>query len=214
VIILERFKQRTGVEICEGYGLSETAPSLTSNAAGRVKKAGSVGPAIPGVELRVVDDHDRDVPPGEVGEVVARGPNIFRGYWKRDAETAEAMRGGWFHTGDLARVDEDGYYFIVDRKKDMIIVSGYNVYPIEVENVLLRHPKVLDAAVVGVASEYQGESVKAVLVKRPGEALEASEVIEYCREHLAAFKVPRVVEFRQELPKNATGKLLKRELRG
>jgi long-chain acyl-CoA synthetase len=124
------------------------------------------------------------------------------------------MRGGWFHTGDLARVDEDGYYFIVDRKKDMIIVSGYNVYPIEVENVLLRHPKILDAAVVGVPNEYQGESVKAVLVRRAGEALEVRDVIEYCREHLAAFKVPRVVEFRNELPKNATGKLLKRELRG
>jgi long-chain acyl-CoA synthetase len=214
VVILERFKERTGVEICEGYGLSETAPSLTSNAAGPVKKPGSVGPAIPGVEIRLVDGDDCDVPAGEVGEVIARGPNVFRGYWKRDVETAEAMRGGWFHTGDLARVDSDGYYFIVDRKKDMIIVSGYNVYPIEVENVLLRHPKVLDAAVVGVQNEYQGESVKAVLVRRPGEALEAAEVIEYCRAHLAAFKVPRVVEFRGELPKNATGKLLKRELRG
>jgi long-chain acyl-CoA synthetase len=214
VVILERFKERTGVEICEGYGLSETAPSLTSNAAGAVKKPGSVGPAIPGVELRLVDGDDRDVPVGEVGEVIARGPNVFRGYWKREAETAEALRGGWFHTGDLARVDSDGYYFIVDRKKDMIIVSGYNVYPIEVENVLLRHPKVLDAAVVGVANEYQGESVKAVLVRRQGETLEAAEIIEYCRAHLAAFKVPRVVEFREQLPKNATGKLLKRELRG
>jgi len=154
VVILERFQERTGVEICEGYGLSETAPSLTSNAAGPVRKPGSVGPPIPGVELRVVDDQDRDVARGEVGEIIARGPNVFRGYWKRETETAEALRGGWFHTGDLARVDEDGYYFIVDRKKDMIIVSGYNVYPIEVENVLLRHPKVLDAAVVGIPNEY------------------------------------------------------------
>jgi long-chain acyl-CoA synthetase len=201
------------VEICEGYGLSETAPSLTSNAAGPVRKPGSVGLPIPGVELRLVDEHDEDVAEGEVGEVVARGPNVFKGYWRREKETEEALRGGWFHTGDLARRDADGYYFIVDRKKDMIIVSGYNVYPIEVENVLLRHPKVLDAAVVGVANEYQGESVKAVLVRRPGAALEAAEIIEYCRAHLAAFKVPRVVEFRDELPKNATGKLLKRELR-
>ena len=213
VVILERFKERTGVEICEGYGLSETAPSLTSNAAGPVRKPGSVGLPIPGVELRLVDEHDEDVAEGEVGEVVARGPNVFKGYWRREKETEEALRGGWFHTGDLARRDADGYYFIVDRKKDMIIVSGYNVYPIEVENVLLRHPKVLDAAVVGVANEYQGESVKAVLVRRPGAALEAAEIIEYCRAHLAAFKVPRVVEFRDELPKNATGKLLKRELR-
>jgi len=214
VVILERFRERTGVEICEGYGLSETAPSLTSNAAGPVKKPGSVGPAIPGVELRLVDGEDRDVAPGDVGEVVARGPNVFRGYWNREQETAESLRGGWFHTGDLARVDADGYYFIVDRKKDMIIVSGYNVYPIEVENVLLRHPKILDAAVVGVPNDYQRESVKAILVTRPGESVEAAEVIEYSRAHLAAFKVPRVVEFRSELPKNATGKVLKRELRG
>jgi long-chain acyl-CoA synthetase len=213
VVILERFKERTGVEICEGYGLSETAPTLCSNAAGPVNKPGTVGPAIPGVELRILDDEGRDVPRGEVGEICARGPNVFLGYWKREAETAEAFRGGWFHTGDLGRMDEDGYVTIVDRKKDMIIVSGYNVYPIEVENVLLRHPKVLDAAVIGVPDEYQGESVKAIIVPRPGERIEAKEIGDYCREHLAAFKVPRHVELRTELPKSATGKVLKRELR-
>jgi long-chain acyl-CoA synthetase len=213
VVILERFRARTGVEISEGYGLSETAPTLCSNAAGPVNKPGTVGPAIPEVELRLVDDQDRDVPPGEVGEIVARGPNVFRGYWNREAETAEAFRGGWFHTGDLARIDADGYYTIVDRKKDMIIVSGYNVYPIELENVLLRHPKILDAAVIGVPDEYQGESVKAVLVLRPGESVETKEITDYCREHLAAYKVPRYVEVRAELPKSATGKVLKREIR-
>jgi long-chain acyl-CoA synthetase len=213
VVILERFKARTGVEICEGYGLSETAPTLCSNAAGPVNKPGAVGPAIPGVEIRLVDDQDRDVAPGEVGEIIARGPNVFRGYWKREAETAEALRGGWFHTGDLARMDADGYYTIVDRKKDMILVSGFNVYPIEVENVLLRHRKILDAAVIGVPDEYQGESVKAVLVLRPGESVEAKEITDYCREHLAAYKVPRHVEVRAELPKSATGKVLKREIR-
>lgn len=213
VVILERFKERTGVEISEGYGLSETAPSLCANGAGPVKKPGTVGPAIPGVELRLVDENDEDVAPGEVGEIIARGPNIFKGYWNREKETAEALRGGWFHTGDMGRVDADGYYTIVDRKKDMVIVSGYNVYPIEVENVLLRHPKILDAAIIGVPDEYQGESVKAVLVVRPGEALEAKEVTDYCREHLAAFKIPRHVEFRAELPKSPTGKVLKRELR-
>ncbi|HVU01692.1 MAG TPA: long-chain fatty acid--CoA ligase [Polyangiaceae bacterium] len=213
VVILERFERWTGVKISEGYGLSETAPTLCSNAAGPVNKPGTVGPAIPGVTIRLVDDQDRDVLPGEVGEIVAKGPNVFRGYWKREAETAEAMRGGWFHTGDLARMDADGYYTIVDRKKDMVLVSGYNVYPIEVENVLLRHPKILDAAVIGVPDEYQGESVKAVLVLRPGQSLETKEVQDYCREHLAAYKVPRHVEIRTELPKSATGKVLKRELR-
>jgi long-chain acyl-CoA synthetase len=213
VVILERFKAWTGVEISEGYGLSETAPTLCSNAAGAVNKPGTVGPAIPGVQIRLVDDEDRDVAPGEVGEIIARGPNVFRGYWRREAETAEAMRGGWFHTGDLARIDADGYYTIVDRKKDMVIVSGYNVYPIEVENVLLRHPKIMDAAVIGVPHEYQGESVKAVLVLRPGHTVEPKEITEYCREHLAAYKVPRHVEVRTELPKSPTGKVLKREIR-
>jgi len=213
VVILERFKAWTGVEISEGYGLSETAPTLCSNAAGRVNKPGTVGPAIPGVTIRLVDDEDRDVAPGEVGEIIAKGPNVFRGYWNREKETAEAMRGGWFHTGDLARIDADGYYTIVDRKKDMIIVSGYNVYPIEVENVLLRHPKILDAAVIGVPSEYQGESVKAILVLRAGQTVEDKEIEGYCREHLAAYKVPKLVEVRTELPKSATGKVLKRELR-
>jgi long-chain acyl-CoA synthetase len=213
VVILERFKAWTGVEISEGYGLSETAPTLCSNASGAVNKPGTVGPAIPGVQIRLVDDHDVDVAPGEVGEIIARGPNVFRGYWNREAETAEAMRGGWFHTGDLARIDADGYYTIVDRKKDMIIVSGYNVYPIEVENVLLRHPKILDAAVIGVPDEYQGESVKAVLVLRPGQTIEPKEITDYCREHLAAYKVPRHIEVRTELPKSATGKVLKREIR-
>jgi long-chain acyl-CoA synthetase len=213
VVILERFKERTGVEISEGYGLSETAPTLCSNLAGPVNKPGSVGPPIPGVEIRLVDEEDRDVAKGEVGELIARGPNVFRGYWKREAESAEALRGGWFHTGDLAKVDDDGYYTIVDRKKDMVLVSGFNVYPIEVENVLMRHPKIMDAAVIGVPDTYQGESVKALLVMRPGESIEPDEVIEYARKYLAAFKVPRHVEFRAQLPKSPTGKVLKRELR-
>jgi long-chain acyl-CoA synthetase len=213
VVILERFRDMTGVEICEGYGLSETAPTLTSNAAGLVNKPGAVGPAIPEVTLRIVDEEDEDVPPGQVGEIIARGPNIFKGYWNRDEETAEAMRGGWFHTGDMGRVDEDGYYYIVDRKKDMIVVSGYNVYPIEVENVVLRHPKVADAAVIGVPDEYQGESVKALLVLKAGETMSLDELTGYCREHLAAFKVPRHMSIREALPKSPTGKVVKRELR-
>ena len=212
-LILERFRDLTGIEICEGYGLSETSPVLTLNAAGPVNKPGSVGPPIPQVELRLVDEMDREVPPDEVGEIVARGPNVFKGYWNREKETAAAMRGGWFHTGDLGRRDEDGYYYIVDRKNDMILVSGFNVYPIELENAILRHPKILDCAVIGVPSEYQGESVKAFLVLKPGERMEVEEFIAYCREYLAAFKVPKYVSFVDSLPKSATGKVLKRELR-
>ena len=213
VVILEKFKALSGVEICEGYGLSETAPTLSSNAAGAVNKPGSVGPPIPGVELRIVDAEGRDVVRGEVGEIIARGPNIFKGYWNRPAETAEAIRDGWFYTGDLGRIDEDGYYYIVDRKKDMILVSGYNVYPIEVENVILRHEKVIDCAVIGVPDSYSGERVKAVVVLKPGAELGLEELEAYCREHLAAFKVPRLLEVRDALPKNPTGKVLKRELR-
>jgi long-chain acyl-CoA synthetase len=213
VVILERFREMTGVEICEGYGLSETSPTLTSNAAGPVNKPGSVGPPIPEVTLRIVDENDRDVPPGQVGEIIARGPNVFKGYWNREKETREAMRGGWFHTGDMGRIDEDGYCYIVDRKKDMIVVSGYNVYPIEVENVILRHPKVVDAAVIGVPDDYQGESVKAVLVVREGETISLDELTAYCRERLAAFKLPKYLSVRESLPKSPTGKVVKRELR-
>lgn len=213
VVILERFKELTGVEISEGYGLSETAPTLSTNMAGPINKPGSVGPPIREVKIRLVDDEDHDVAPGEVGEVIAQGPNVFKGYWNREEETAEAMRGGWFHTGDMGRFDEDGYLYIVDRKKDMVVVSGYNVYPIEIENVILRHPKIMDCAVIGVPDEYQGESVKAVVVLKPGEQMDGEELGSYCREHLAAFKVPKQVVFRDDLPKNPTGKVLKRVLR-
>jgi len=213
VAILVRFKEMTGLEIIEGYGLTEAAPTLTINAAGPVNKPGSVGPPIPGVQLRVVDENDRDVTRGEVGEICCQGPNVFKGYWRRERETAEAMRGGWFHTGDLARVDEDGYYYIVDRKKDVVVVSGYNVYPIEVESVIVRHPHVLECAVVGVPHPYQGESVRAFVVPRSQAELTEQEIIEFCGENLAAFKVPKTVVFRDSLPKNATGKILKRMLR-
>ena len=213
VVIMEKFKELTGIEINEGYGLSETAPTLSTNMAGPVNKPGSVGPPIGKVKIRIVDDEDNDVPQGEVGEVIAQGPNIFIGYWNKEEETAEAMRGGWFHTGDMGRFDEDGYLYIVDRKKDMIVVSGYNVYPIEIESVILRHPKVTDCAVIGVPDDYQGESVKAVVVLKEGETIDQAELEEYCRESLAAYKVPKHLAIRGELPKNATGKVLKRVIR-
>jgi long-chain acyl-CoA synthetase len=213
VVVMEKFKALTGVQIHEGYGLSETAPTLTTNMAGPVNKPGAVGPAIGEVDIRLVDDNDKDVEPGDVGEVIARGPNIFLGYWNRPDATEEAFRGGWFHTGDMGRFDDDGYLYIVDRKKDMIVVSGYNVYPIELENVIMRHPDVVDCAVIGVPSDYQGESVKACVVLKPGASMTIEELQAYCREHMAAFKVPRFISVREGLPKNATGKLLKRVLR-
>jgi len=213
VVVMERFKALTGVQISEGYGLSETAPTLTTNQAGPVNKPGAVGPAIKNVQIKLVDDNDNEVGKGEVGEVVAKGPNIFLGYWNRPEATEEAFRGGWFHTGDMGRFDDDGYLYIVDRKKDMVVVSGYNVYPIEVENVIMRHPKVVDCAVIGVPNEYQGESVKACVVLKQGESMTADELQAYCREHLAAFKVPKFISVRASLPKNPTGKILKRVLR-
>lgn len=213
VAILEKFHKLTGVEIMEGYGLTETSPVATTNAAGPVTKPGSIGPAIPGMEIRIVDDNDQDVPVGEVGELVCRGPNVMKGYFNKPEANEEAFRNGWFHTGDLAKVDEDGYYYIVDRKKDMILVSGFNVYPREVEEVLYKHPKIADAAVVQSPDEYQGESVMAFVVLKQGETATEKEIIEYCRSEIAVFKCPRRVEFRAELPKNMTGKVLRRELR-
>ncbi len=213
VAVLERFKQLTGVDIMEGYGLTETAPVATTNAAGPVTKPGSIGPALPWMEIKIVDDNDNEVPVGQIGELVCRGPNVMKGYFNKPEANAEAFRNGWFHTGDMARVDEDGYYYIEDRKKDMILVSGFNVYPREVEEFLYRHPKIADAAVVQAPDEYQGESVMAFVVLKQGETATEQEIIDYCRDGIAVFKCPRRVEFRAELPKNMTGKVLRRELR-
>ncbi len=213
VAVLEKFHQLTGVEIMEGYGLTETAPVATSNGAGPVTKPGSIGPAIPDMEIKIFDENDQEVPVGEVGELVCRGPNVMKGYFNKPEANEEAFRNGWFHTGDMAKVDEDGYYYIVDRKKDMILVSGFNVYPREVEEVLYHHPKIADAAVVQSPDEYQGESVLAFVVLKQGQTATEQEIIDYCRNEIAVFKCPRRVEFRTELPKNMTGKVLRRELR-
>jgi len=213
VVIVDRFKELTGIELCDGYGMSESTAILTSNAAGPIFKRGSVGPPYPGIEISIRDDAGLPLPVGEIGEICARGPNIFQEYWDLPDDTVDTMRGGWLHTGDLGRVDDDGYVFIVGRNKDLIIVSGYNVYPIEVETEILRHPKVLDCAVVGVPDDYQGESVCAVVVRRPGEALDQDDLQAHCRRTLAAFKCPKHVVFRDEIPKSASGKILKRALR-
>jgi long-chain acyl-CoA synthetase len=214
VQVLENFKQKFGVDITEGYGLTEAAPVVTTNAAGPVNKPGSIGPAAPGVEVRLIDPATgNEVGVGQVGELICHGANVMAGYYHRPDATAEALQGGWLRTGDLATVDEDGYYYIVDRLKDMINVSGFNVYPREVEELLFRHPAVADAAVVQAPDPYQGESVFAFVVLKPGATATEGEIIDYCRANLAVFKAPKRVAFRDSLPKNNTGKVLRRELR-
>jgi long-chain acyl-CoA synthetase len=211
--VLERFAAATGVEIVEGYGLTETAPVVTSNAAGARCKPGTVGPAIPGVAVRLVDEDDRDVPVGAAGELICRGENVTLGYWRQPEATAEALRSGWFHTGDIATVDADGYYTIVDRKKDMINAGGFKVWPREVEEVLYAHPAVRDAAVVAMPDPYAGERPLAVIALKEGHSATAEDLIAYCQSRLASFKAPARVEFRADLPKLPTGKVLRRALR-
>jgi len=213
VEIMKAFEEKFGCKVLEGYGLSETSPVASFNHPDKERKAGSIGTPIEGVEMKVVDDDDNDVEQGEVGEIAIKGHNVMKGYWKRPEATAEAMKDGWFATGDIATRDADGYYFIVDRKKDMIIRGGYNVYPREVEEVLYAHAAIAEAAVIGIEHPTHGEEVKAVVVLKIGASATEQEIIDHCREHLAAYKYPRVVEFREELPKTATGKILKRELR-
>jgi long-chain acyl-CoA synthetase len=201
--------------ILEGYGLSESASTTTFNINAEQRKVLSIGKPIWGVEVRVVDDEDKPLAPGEgnVGEIVIRGHNIMKGYYKKPEATAEAFRGGWFHTGDLAYRDEDGFLFIVDRKKDLVIRGGYNVYPREVEEVLYEHPAVAEAAVIGRPDEKLGEEVVAVVALKAGAEATPDELIAYCKERMAAYKYPREVRLVPELPKGPTGKILKKELR-
>jgi long-chain acyl-CoA synthetase len=208
-------KKFPGVVILEGYGLSETASTTTFNVSAEQRKVLSIGKPIWGVEVRVVDDQDRPLPPGpeNIGEIVIRGHNVMKGYYKAPEATAEAFRGGWFHTGDLAYADEDGYLFVVDRKKDLIIRGGFNVYPREVEEVLYAHPAVTEAAVIGRPDEKLGEEVVAVLSVKQGADVTPDDLIAYCKERLAAYKYPRQVRIVAELPKGPTGKLLKRDLK-
>jgi len=212
VEVLRGFEEAFGAVVLEGYGLSETSPVACSNHPDRERKPGSIGAPIEGVEMQVVDEDDNPVARGEVGEIVIRGHNIMKGYWRRPDATAEAMRGGWFHSGDMARTDEDGYFYIVDRKKDLIIRGGYNVYPREVEEVLYEHPKIREAAVVGVPHDEWGEEIGAAVVLHDGEELAREEVSSYVKERIAAYKYPRVVWFIDDLPKGPTGKILKREI--
>ncbi|MFG2231385.1 long-chain fatty acid--CoA ligase [Streptomyces sp. NPDC048723] len=212
VEVLHGFERRFGATVLEGYGLSETSPVAAFNHPDRPRKAGSIGQPVRGVEMKLVAEDGGAVPPGEVGEIAIRGENLMTGYWNRPEATGEAVRDGWFHSGDLARVDEDGFYFIVDRKKDLIIRSGYNVYPREVEEVLYEHPAVAEAAVVGVPHLFHGEEIAAVITLRPGAQATAEEIRDHVKDRVAAYKYPRIVTFTAELPKGPTGKILKREI--
>jgi long-chain acyl-CoA synthetase len=213
VEVMKAFDEKYDVNILEGYGLSETSPVASFNVLDRPKKAGSIGPPLWGVQFRLEDDEGNIISDtGTPGEICIKGHCVMRGYYKKPEATAEAVIDGWFHTGDIGTVDEDGYYYIVDRKKDLIIRGGFNVYPREIEEVLYGHPAIAEAAVIGIPHESHGEEVKAIVALKPGAETTEDELIAYCKEHLAAYKYPRSFEFRPELPKGPTGKILKREL--
>jgi long-chain acyl-CoA synthetase len=210
--VLHGFEEEFGCKLLEGYGLSETSPVASSNLPSRERRPGSVGMPIRDVEMRIVDPAGAPVAVGERGEIVIRGPNVMKGYWRRPDATAEVMRDGWFHTGDIGYVDEDGYFFIVDRMKDMIIRGGYNVYPREIEEVLYEHPAVREVAVVGVPHPELGEEVGAAVALHDGAAADEESLREFVRSRVAAYKYPRVVWFVDELPKGPSGKIVKREI--
>ena len=209
--VLRRFEEKFNCLVVEGYGLSESTCRSTFNPPDQRRRPGSCGVPI-GNEMRVVDEEDREVPDGELGEIVLRGENILKGYYKNDTANATAFRNGWFHTGDIGYRDADGFYFIVDRKSDMIIRGGENIYPREIDEVLYQHPDIAAAAAVGVKDELYGEEVAAVVVLKPGANTTEQEVIDYCKTRLADFKCPKTVHFVEDIPKGPTGKLLKREL--
>jgi long-chain acyl-CoA synthetase len=215
VEVLRRFEALTGGKITEAYGLTETSPVAHANPLNGVRKIGSVGVPVPGTYMKIVDVETgrRELPIGEEGELCIRGPQVMAGYWNHPAETANTLRGEWVYTGDLARVDEQGYTYIVGRKKELIVASGYNVYPDEIDGVLYTHPAVSESATIGVPDPRRGETVKSFVVLEPGSRATEEDLIRYCREQLAAYKVPRSVEFIEQLPKNAMLKTLRRELR-
>lgn len=208
-------KSLTGADMCEVYGLTETAPIATVTPWGGTIKPGTVGCPVPDTDIKIMDleSGTREMPLGETGEIAIKGPQVMKGYYKKPKETENVLKDGWFFSGDVGRFDEDGYLTIVDRIKDMIIAGGFNVYPVEIDNVLFEHPAILEACTIGIRDDYRGETIKAYVVPKKGEVLTQEEVIAYCREHLAAYKVPRVVAFVEELPKSAVGKILRRKLR-
>ncbi|WP_455223404.1 long-chain-fatty-acid--CoA ligase [Kaarinaea lacus] len=210
VEVLNQFRDRFSINIQEGYGLSETSPVACFNTLLKPQKPGTVGPAVDLCEVKIVDESEKEVPVGELGEVIIRGTNIMKRYYKRNDATRDVIINGWFHTGDLGKVDEDGYVSIVDRKKEMIIRGGFNVYPREVEEVIYQHDSIAEVAIVGVPDEVHGEEVVAVVALKPGKQLVHAQLEQFCREHLAAYKIPRRTIIMESLPKGPTGKILKR----
>jgi long-chain acyl-CoA synthetase len=212
VEILKGFEEAFGCKVLEGYGLSETSPVASFNHPDKERKPGSIGTPIDGVEMKVVDDDGNEVDQGEVGEIVIKGHNVMKGYWNREEATGEAIKDGWFYSGDMAKVDEDGYFFIVDRKKELIIRGGYNVYPREIEEVLYEHPAVAEVAVVGVPDEKMGEEVGAAVALKKDQEVSEDELRDFVKNEVANYKYPRKIWFVDELPKGPTGKILKREI--
>ncbi len=214
VEVQTKFQQMTGARLIEGYGLSEATPVTHDNPLFGENRIGTIGVPFPDTDAKIVDVEtgEKELPPGEPGELIVKGPQVMKGYWNRPEETRYALRNGWLYTGDIAVMDADGYFRIVDRKKDMIIAGGYNIYPRDVEEVLYQHPQILEAAVAGVPDAYRGETVKAYVVLKPGQTATADDIIAFCRERLAAYKVPKLVEFRDTLPKTMIGKVLRRQL--
>ncbi len=212
---LRRFTKLTNANITEGFGLTECCPCVSANPVYGLKKPGSVGVSFPGTYIKIVDleTGTQEMPVHEMGEVIINGPQVMAGYWEKDEETAHVLRNGWFYTGDIAYRDEDGYIFIVDRKKDMAIIGGYNVYPREIDEVLIEHPKIQDAVSLAVPDKSRGEKLKAYIVTKPGEEITIPELVAFCKEKLAGYKVPKLYEFREELPKSLIGKVLRRVLR-
>ena len=210
--VAEKWHKVTGSPLIEGYGMTEASPVVTCNPINGAGKLGSIGLPVPSTDVRVVDNQGSPLTVGEIGEIQVKGPQVMKGYYNRPEATAETIRDGWLCTGDIGKMDEDGYFYIVDRKKDMILVSGFNVYPNEIEEVLAGHPKVLEAAAIGIPDEKSGEVVKVFVVKKDS-SLTEKEVLEYCKENLTGYKVPKVVEFRKELPKSNVGKILRRVLK-
>ncbi|OGO40250.1 MAG: long-chain fatty acid--CoA ligase [Chloroflexi bacterium RBG_16_56_8] len=209
-----KFQELTGARLVEGYGLSEATPVTHDNPLFGDNRIGTIGVPFPDTDSKIVDVEtgEQEMPVGERGELIVKGPQVMKGYWNKPEETRLALRNGWLYTGDIAVMDEDGYFRIVDRKKEMIIAGGYNIYPRDVEEVLYQHPKILEAAVAGVSDAYRGETVKAYVVLKPGETATAEDIMAFCRERLAAFKSPKIVEFRESLPKTMIGKILRRQL--
>jgi len=212
--VAREFERITGAKVVEGYGLSEASPVTHANPLWGRRKDGSIGIPLPDTDAKIVDpETQRELSFKEVGELIVKGPQVMKGYWRRPEETKETIKDGWLYTGDMAYMDEDGYFYIVERKKDVIISGGYNVYPTEVEKVLYEHPKVKEAAVVGISHEYRGEIIKAYIVLKEGELADKDEIADFCRQRLAPYKVPKIIEFTSELPKTLLGKVLRRKLK-